>query len=72
MTGLAPKAYRATSVEAALTGATLDEGTLTAAAANADADASDAMGDLHASEDYRRHLARVYAKRAVQTAAGRV
>lgn len=72
VTGLAPKAYRATSVEAALTGATLDEGTLTAAAANADADASDAMGDLHASEDYRRHLARVYAKRAVQTAAGRV
>lgn len=71
VTGLAPKAYRATSVEAALAGATLDDATLSAAAAKADADASDAMGDMHASEDYRRHLARVYAKRAVQTAVAR-
>ncbi len=71
VTGLAPKAYRATSVEAALVGAVLDEATLSAAAANADADASDAMGDMHASEDYRRHLARVYAKRAVQAAAAK-
>ncbi|MBS1811159.1 MAG: xanthine dehydrogenase family protein subunit M [Acidobacteria bacterium] len=72
ITGLAPKAYRATAVEAALAGTTLDDATLSAAAAKADADASDAMGDIHASEDYRRHLTRVYAKRAVQTAAGRV
>ncbi|HEX4950651.1 MAG TPA: xanthine dehydrogenase family protein subunit M, partial [Blastocatellia bacterium] len=71
VTGLAPKAYRASSVEAALVGATLDDAAVSAAAAKADADASDAMGDIHASEDYRRHLARVYAKRAVQTAAGR-
>lgn len=71
VTGLAPKAYRAATVEAALAGAALDEATLGAAAAQADADASDAMGDIHASEDYRRHLARVYAKRAVQAAAGR-
>ena len=71
VTGLAPKAYRATSVEAALVGAVLDEATLSAAAAKADADASDAMGDMHASEDYRRHLARVYTKRAVQAAAAK-
>ena len=71
VTGLAPKAYRATSVEAALIGAVLDEATLSAAAANADADASDAMGDIHASEDYRRHLARVYTKRAVLAAAAK-
>jgi aerobic carbon-monoxide dehydrogenase medium subunit len=71
VTGLAPKAYRASSVEAALAGATLDEATLSAAAAKADVDASDAMGDIHASEEYRRHLARVYAKRAVQAAAAK-
>lgn len=71
VTGLAPKAYRATSVEAALVGVTLDDATLSAAAAKADTDASDAMGDIHASEEYRRHLARVFVKRAVQTAAGR-
>lgn len=71
VTGLAPKAYRASSVEAALTGTTLDDTTLSAAAAKADADASDAMGDIHASEDYRRHLTRVYAKRALQAAASK-
>lgn len=71
VTGLAPKAYRAATVEAALAGVALDDAALGAAAAQADADASDAMGDIHASEEYRRHLARVYAKRAVQAAAGR-
>ena len=71
ITGLAPKAYRAASVEAALVGTVLDEATLSAAAAKADADASDAMGDMHASEDYRRHLTRVYVKRAVQAAAAK-
>jgi aerobic carbon-monoxide dehydrogenase medium subunit len=71
VTGLAPRAFRAKSVEDALRGKTLDEATVSAAAANADADALDAMEDIHASGDYRRHLARVYAKRAVQTAAAR-
>jgi aerobic carbon-monoxide dehydrogenase medium subunit len=71
VTGLAPRAFRAKSVEDALRGKTLDEATVSAAAAKADAEASDAMEDIHASGDYRRHLARVYAKRAVQTAATR-
>jgi carbon-monoxide dehydrogenase medium subunit len=71
VTGLAPKAFRAKSVEDALRGKTLDEATISAAAAQADTDALDAMEDIHASGDYRRHLARVYAKRAVQTAAAR-
>ncbi|MFN7929775.1 MAG: xanthine dehydrogenase family protein subunit M [Blastocatellia bacterium] len=71
VTGLAPKAYRATAAEATLTGAALEDASVNAAAAQADADASDAMGDIHASEEYRRHLARVYVQRAVQTAAGR-
>ncbi len=72
VTGLAPKAFRAKAVEDALRGKTLDEATISAATAKADADAFDAMEDIHASGDYRRHLARVYAKRAVQTAATRM
>jgi carbon-monoxide dehydrogenase medium subunit len=71
VTGLAPKAFRAKSVEDALRGKALDEATIVAAAAKADADASDALEDIHASGDYRRHLARVYAKRAVQSATAR-
>lgn len=71
VTGLAPKAFRATSLEAALTGNLLDEATLRAAVASADAEASDAMEDMHASGEYRRHLTRVYARRAVQAAAAR-
>jgi carbon-monoxide dehydrogenase medium subunit len=71
VTGLAPRAFRAKSVEDALRGKTLDEATVSAATSKADADALDALEDIHASGDYRRHLARVYAKRAVQTAATR-
>lgn len=71
VTGLAPKAFRAASVEAALRGKAIDDATVSAAAAKADAEAADAMEDIHASGDYRRHLARVYARRAVQAAAAR-
>jgi carbon-monoxide dehydrogenase medium subunit len=71
VTGLAPKAFRAASVEAALRGKAIDDATISAAAAKADAEAADAMEDIHASGDYRRHLARVYARRAVQAAAAR-
>lgn len=71
VTGLAPKAFRASSVEAALVGQALDEAAISAAAAQADAEADDAMEDIHASGDYRRHLARVYAKRAVIAAAAK-
>lgn len=72
VTGLAPKAYRATSVENTLRGQTLNDETISAAIAKADAEAADAMADIHASGDYRRHLTRVYTKRALQTAAARV
>lgn len=71
VTGLAPKAFRAKSVESALLGKALDEAAISAASAQADAEADDAMEDIHASGDYRRHLARVYAKRAVQAAAAK-
>ncbi len=71
ITGLAPKAYRAKAVENALRGQTLDAAAIKAAASHADADASDALGDIHASADYRRHLTRVYAGRALQAALSR-
>lgn len=71
VTGLAPKAFRASSVEAALVGKALDDAAISAASAKADAEADDAMEDIHASGDYRRHLARVYAKRALMAAAAK-
>ncbi len=71
ITGLAPKAFRAKSVEDALRGKALDEATIRAAVEKADAEAPDVMEDIHASGEYRRHLARVYARRALQVAAGR-
>jgi len=71
VTGLAPKAFRAKSVEDALRGKALDEATINAAVGKADAEASDAMEDIHASGEYRRHLTRVYARRALQAAVGR-
>lgn len=71
VTGLAPKAFRAASVEAALAGQLPDEAMIKAAAEKADVEASDAMDDIHASGEYRRHLARVYAGRAVKAAAAR-
>ncbi|MBI1762178.1 MAG: xanthine dehydrogenase family protein subunit M [Acidobacteria bacterium] len=71
VTGLAPKAYRAKAVEDALRGKTLDAAAIRAASGQADADASDALGDIHASADYRRHLSRVYAQRAINAARSR-
>jgi carbon-monoxide dehydrogenase medium subunit len=71
VTGVAPKAFRAKSVEDALRGKALDEAAVSAATAKADAEAADALDDIHASGEYRRHLARVYAKRAVQAAAAK-
>ncbi len=71
ITGLAPKAFRAKSVEDALRGIALDESVVNTASASADSDADDAMEDIHASGDYRRHLARVYVKRAVLAAAAK-
>lgn len=70
--GLAPKAFRAASVESALVGKTLDADAIKAAAVNADTEASDTMEDIHASGEYRRHLAKVYAGRAVQAALSRI
>ncbi len=67
ITGVSSKAYRPGAVESALTGAKLDEQTIANVASHA-TDAVEANGDLFASADYRRHLAEVYAKRAITAA----
>ncbi|MEK6335832.1 MAG: xanthine dehydrogenase family protein subunit M [Acidobacteriota bacterium] len=70
ITGVSSKAYRATAVEGALSGAKLDEQTIAAAVAHA-TDGVDANGDLFASAEYRRHLAQVYVRRALAAATER-
>jgi carbon-monoxide dehydrogenase medium subunit len=70
ITGVASKAYRASGAEAALKGSTLDEQAIALAAQTA-ADGISINGDLYASENYRTHLAQVYARRAIQAAASR-
>ena len=67
ITGVSAKAYRASAVESALNGAALNDETIANAAAHA-ADGVDINGDLFASADYRRHLAAVYTKRAIEAA----
>jgi aerobic carbon-monoxide dehydrogenase medium subunit len=67
VTGVASKAYRASGVESALAGSTLDEQVIAAASAQA-ADGVSINGDLYASDEYRRHLAQVYTRRAIEAA----
>jgi aerobic carbon-monoxide dehydrogenase medium subunit len=70
ITGVSPKAYRATKVENALKGNSLDAKTLAAAAAHA-AHGIDVNSDLYASAEYRTQLATVYTRRALEIAATR-
>src|SRR2546430_303136 len=70
ITGVSAKAYRASAVESSLNGATVNDETIAKAAGHA-ADGVDLNGDLFASADYRRHLAEVYTKRAIETAVAR-
>jgi carbon-monoxide dehydrogenase medium subunit len=70
VTGVSPKPYRAVAVEAALAGKALDAKTLTSATAHA-ADGVRINGDHFASTEYRQHLAQVYTRRALETAASR-
>jgi carbon-monoxide dehydrogenase medium subunit len=67
VTGVSSKVYRASAVESALSGAKLDAQAISNASAHA-ADGVDINGDLFASADYRRHLANVYTKRAIEAA----
>jgi len=67
ITGVASRAYRATGVESTLAGSVLEAGEIARAAALA-TDNIEANGDLYASAEYRRHLAQVYTRRAVEAA----
>jgi carbon-monoxide dehydrogenase medium subunit len=67
ITGVASKAYRAAAVEKALQGKSLNNQTIVEAASHS-TDGVDLNSDLYASEEYRRHLAQVYTKRAIQAA----
>jgi len=67
ITGVAPKAYRARVVEQMLLGQVL-EASIIAAASEKAADGVDPLDDLHASAEYRAHLARVYCRRALERA----
>jgi carbon-monoxide dehydrogenase medium subunit len=70
--GLVPSATRAKSVEAALVGKALNAETIAAAATAVQNDlGDDVLGDIHASADYRKAMANVYVKRALQAAADR-
>jgi len=69
LTNMGPKAVRASSVEAALTGGPATSEAITAAAQSA-ADGTSPNDDIHAKADYREHLARVLTARAVAKAAG--
>jgi carbon-monoxide dehydrogenase medium subunit len=71
ITGVSSTAYRAAAVEASLKGKTLDDATIAEAAKHA-SDGVDINGDLFASAEYRRHLAQVYVRRAIEAAASRI
>jgi carbon-monoxide dehydrogenase medium subunit len=68
ITGVSQIAYRASTVERALTGKLASA--VAEAAAHA-ADEADAMGDTYASAEYRQHLACVMTRRALQQALGK-
>jgi carbon-monoxide dehydrogenase medium subunit len=65
--GLAEKPLRFQSLEQALSGKATDESSL-AEACKGFAASVDALEDLHGSQSYRRAMAEVYARRAVQAA----
>jgi aerobic carbon-monoxide dehydrogenase medium subunit len=65
VTGVGPKAYRAEGVEQALAGQGADA---IAAASEKAADGIDCNDDIHASAEYRAHLARVFTRRALEAA----
>ncbi|MFI5107533.1 MAG: FAD binding domain-containing protein [Terriglobales bacterium] len=68
ITGVSGMPYRATAVENALRG---KPATAIADASRHAADGIEALGDTFASPDYRRHLATVFTRRALETALGR-
>ena len=70
VTGAGPKATRQDAAEAALTGSAGDEAAV-AAASDKSGDSMDFLGDIHASEEYRRAMVKVFTRRALTKALGR-
>jgi len=70
VTGLGPKPFRAAAVERALTGKSASSKLIADAARHA-ADGIEPLSDLHASRDYRREMAMVFARRALDRALAR-
>ena len=70
VTGVAPKAYRATAVEQAL-GTARTSDAIAAAASHA-TDGVELLSDIHATAEYRAHLAQVNTRRALAHAFTRV
>ena len=68
LTNMGATPIRATGVEAALAGASSSDAI--AAAASKAADGTSPTSDLHADGEYRKHLAQVLTRRAVQAASG--
>jgi aerobic carbon-monoxide dehydrogenase medium subunit len=70
ITGAGTKAVRAKGVEAGLVGKVLDQATIEAAAQKA-AEGVDVQADLQGSVEYKSHLCRVFARRAIEAAVKR-
>ena len=70
LTHMGPTPLRAGAAEEALRGQGLDAGSIARAAEQA-AEGTEPPGDLNATPDYKRHLARVLSRRALEEAAGR-
>ena len=67
LTHMGATPIRATAAENALRGSALDDSSIAAAAEQA-AEGTDPPGDLNATPDYKRHLARVLTRRALEEA----
>ena len=70
ITGAGPRAIRAKEAEAALEGKDPTESNLAEATQRA-SQGIDFLSDIHASEEYRAHLTRVFTRRALEEAIGR-
>jgi carbon-monoxide dehydrogenase medium subunit len=68
-TGVSDNAFRDADAEAVVSGKTLASDTI-AAAVDAALQGVTILSDHYASEDYRRHLAKVYLKKALVAVSG--
>ncbi len=71
VTGASSHAQRLPAVEESIIGEELNEATIAAAAERAAQDLEDVNADIHASEEYRREMTKVFTRRAIAAAARR-